>query len=98
MVYKIHLPLALSGIHDVFHISTLRKHVLDPLHIVHFEPLQILEDLKYEEMLVQILDRREQQLRTKTIPLVKVLWRNHNVEEVSWELEPDLRNKYHHLF
>jgi hypothetical protein len=36
---------------------------------------------------VQILDRKEQKLRTKTIALVKVLWRNHDVEEASWKLE-----------
>jgi hypothetical protein len=98
VAYKICLPPALSGVHDVFHISTLRKHVHDPLHIVDFEPLQIQEDLRYEEMPVQILDHKEQKLRTKTIPLVKVLWRNHNVEEASWELEQDIRNKYPYLF
>jgi hypothetical protein len=98
VAYKVELPPALSGIHEVFHVSTLRKHVHDPLHVVDFKPLQVQEDLRYEELSVQILDHKEQQLRTKTIPLVKVLWRNHDVEEVSWELENEIRNKYPHLF
>jgi len=79
-------------------VSTLRKHLHDPLHVVDFEPLQVQDDLRYEELPVQILDRKEQQLRTKTIPFVKVLWRNHDVEEVSWELENEISNKYPHLF
>jgi hypothetical protein len=83
VVYKVELPSALSGIHNVFHVSTLRKHVHDLLHIVDFEPLQVQDDLRYEELPVQILDRKEQQLRIKTIPLVKVFWRNHDVEEAS---------------
>jgi hypothetical protein len=74
VAYKVELPPALSRIHNVFRVSTLRKHVHDPRHIIDFEPLQVQDDLRYEEMPVQILDRKEQQLRTKTIPLVKVLW------------------------
>jgi hypothetical protein len=98
VAYKVELPPALSEIHNVFHVSTLRKHVHDPCHIVDYEPLQVQDDLKYEELPVQILDRKEQQLRTKIIPLVKVLWRNHDVEEAPWELEHEIRTKYPHLF
>jgi hypothetical protein len=47
----------------------------------------------YKELLIQILDCKEQQLKTKTILLVKVLWQNHNIEEASWELEYDTKNK-----
>jgi hypothetical protein len=49
-------------------------------------------------MPIQIMDRKEKQLRAKTIPLVNVLWRNHGVEEASWELEQEMRNRYPHLF
>lgn len=66
--------------------------------MINHEPLDIQPNLTYEELPVQILDRKEQQLRTKTIPLVKVLWRNHGVEEASWELEQQMRDKYPHLF
>jgi hypothetical protein len=72
--------------------------VHDSLHVINFEPLQVKADLKYEEKPVQILDRKVQQLRTKTISLVKVLWQNHEVEEASWELEQEVRSKYPHLF
>jgi hypothetical protein len=63
--------------------------------MINFEPLQVQADLKNEERSMQILDLKEQQLKTKTIPLVKVLWQNHDVEEASWELEQEIKNKYH---
>jgi hypothetical protein len=98
VAYKVELPSSMTGIHDVFHVSQLRKCVHDPLHIISYEPLDIQPDLTYEEVPVRILDHKEQQLRTKTIPLVKVLWRNHNVEEASRELERDMRERHPHLF
>uniref|UniRef100_A0A2N9I829 Reverse transcriptase domain-containing protein n=1 Tax=Fagus sylvatica TaxID=28930 RepID=A0A2N9I829_FAGSY len=73
VAYKLALPPALSGIHNVFHISMLRRYVSDPSHILSYEPLQVQEDLSYEEMPMKILDRKDQVLRNKTIRLVKVL-------------------------
>jgi hypothetical protein len=98
VAYKVALPPELAGVHDVFHVSTLRKYVHDPLHVISYKPKQIHENLSYEEIPTQILDHKEQQLRTKTIPLVKVLWQNHGIEESSWELEQEMRNRYPHLF
>jgi hypothetical protein len=87
LAYKIEMPLNLVGVHNVFHVSQLRKCIHDPSQVINHEPLDIQPNLTYEELPVQILDLKEQQLRTKTIPLVKVLWRSHGVEEASWELE-----------
>ena len=44
-------------------------------------------DTTYEEVPVQILDREIKILRRREIPLVKVIWRNHDMEEATWELE-----------
>ncbi|XP_062172000.1 uncharacterized protein LOC133877627 [Alnus glutinosa] len=76
----------------------LRKCVHDPSQVIRHEPLNIQPNLTYEELPVQILDRKEQQLRTRTIPLVKILWRNYGIEEASWELEQQMQDKYPHLF
>jgi hypothetical protein len=54
--------------------------------------------MTYEETPMRILDRKDQVLRNNSISLVKVLWNNPSVEEVSWELEENIRNKYPHLF
>ena len=81
--YRIALPPALSGIHNVFHESMLRKYIPNPSHVMSYEPLQIRDDLSYEEVLVEILDHKEQVLRNRTISWVKVLWKNHSVKETS---------------
>ncbi|XP_057976048.1 uncharacterized protein LOC131163469 [Malania oleifera] len=70
----------------------------DPSHIISYETLEIGETLSYEEIPIQVLDYKEQELRIKKIPLVKVLWRNHAMEEASGELEEEMRQKYPHLF
>ena len=62
------------------------------------EPVELSDNLNYIEEPVQILDRREQTLRNKSIPLVKVLWRSHTVEEATWESEETMRERYPYLF
>jgi hypothetical protein len=41
MAYRLALPPRLANIHDVFHVSMLRKYILDPSHIICYEPLQL---------------------------------------------------------
>ena len=98
LAYRLALPPNLSSVHDVFHVSMLRKYVYDPTHVIEYEPLVVHENLTYEEKPVRILDRKEQVLRNRVIPLVKVLWRNHAVEEATWEREDEMRAKYSFLF
>ena len=76
----------------------LLKYVSDPTHILSYEHLELDEDLSYEEKPVQILDQKDKVLRTKTISLVKVLWRNSKSEEATWELESEMRERFPELF
>ncbi|KAK8942851.1 hypothetical protein KSP39_PZI009658 [Platanthera zijinensis] len=48
-------------------------------------------------MPVRILDSRDHVLRRKTIPMVKILWKNQDVESATWELESVMRKAYPHL-
>ncbi|GAV80957.1 Chromo domain-containing protein [Cephalotus follicularis] len=98
VAYRLTLPPSLSHIHNVFHVSLLRKYMANPSHVLRVESIQVHEDLSYDEQPVEIMDYKEQVLRTKTIPLVKVLWRNHDMEEATWELEDTMRKEYPHLF
>ncbi|KAL5541347.1 hypothetical protein UlMin_045674 [Ulmus minor] len=98
VAYKLALPPELSSVHNVFHVSMLKKYVSDPSHVLEHEPIQVNEDLTYEEKPVQILDQKDKTLRNKVIPLVKVLWRNHKIEEATWEREDDMRINYPELF
>ncbi|XP_071909748.1 uncharacterized protein [Coffea arabica] len=98
VAYRLELPSSLSRIHDVFHVSMLKRYYPDPAHVVQPEEIEIDEALTYEEKPVQVLDRKVKELRNKQIPLVKILWKNHGVEEATWEMESEMKTKYPELF
>ncbi|KAI5316249.1 hypothetical protein L3X38_045425 [Prunus dulcis] len=98
VAYRLALPPDLSRLHDVFHVSMLRKYIPDPSHVLEEQRIELQEDLTYVEQPVQILDRKMQVLRSREIPLVKVLWRSHTVEEATWESEDQMREQYPYLF
>ena len=83
------LPAELRIVQNVFHVSQLRKYIPDPSHIIEPDPIQLQEDLSYEEQPVQILNRRGKHLHRKMVPLVKVLCANHETSEATWELEQE---------
>ena len=83
VAYILALPSELEKIHNVFHVSMLRRYRSDPSHVVSSETIELRPDLTYEEELVEVLARRVKELRKKRIPLVKVLWRNHKTEEAT---------------
>ncbi|CAN6686273.1 unnamed protein product [Malus baccata var. baccata] len=64
---------------------------VDPSHVIPPQPLEINPDLTYDEEPVTILDWKDKVLRNKTVRLVKVLWRNHSVDEATWETEDRMR-------
>ena len=98
VAYRLALPPSLSAVHNVFHVSMLRKYVADTSHVVDYEPLEIDEHLSYVEQPVEILAREVKMLRNRSIPLVKVLWWNHRMEEATWEREEEMRTRYPELF
>ena len=98
VAYRLELPSSLSRIHDVFHVSMLKKYYPDPTHIVQPEEIEVDETLAYEEKPVRLLDRKVKELRNKQISLVKILWKNHGIEETTWEMEEEMQKKYPELF
>ncbi|KAL5564872.1 hypothetical protein UlMin_028036 [Ulmus minor] len=56
VAFKLALPSELSAVHNVFHISMLRKYISDPSHVLESKPIEVREDLTYDEQPVQILD------------------------------------------
>ena len=79
VVYRLQLPARLGGMHDVFHVSQLKTYCSDPQHVLAIEKIDLQEDLYYREEPVKIIDRKVKLLRTKEIPLVKILWKYHDV-------------------
>ncbi|KAH0784113.1 hypothetical protein KY290_003711 [Solanum tuberosum] len=84
VAYELELPQELAAVHPVFHISMLKKCIGDPSLILPTESVGIKDNLSYEEIPVQILDRQVRKLRTKEVASVKVLWRNQLVEDDIW--------------
>ena len=82
----------------MFHVSMLRKYEPDHSHVLEWSNLDLEADVSYEKRAVQILDKRKHVLRGRSIPLVKVLWSHHEVEEATWEREDDIRSRYPKLF
>ncbi|GMI64566.1 hypothetical protein HRI_000125900 [Hibiscus trionum] len=83
VAYKLRLPQELEKIHNVFHVSLLRRYRLDPSHVMPVEEVELNPDLTYDEEPVEILDSDSKVLRSMTIELVKVLWRHRGVEEAT---------------
>ena len=88
----------MSGVHDVFHVSMLRKYTPDSAHVVDWGQIEVDTDGTFEEGPVCIVDSRDQVLRRKTVGLVLVLWRHYGVEESTWEREDTMRATYPFLF
>ena len=91
VTYRLALPPELENIHNVFHMSMLRRYTLDPSHVVSLETIELRPNLTYKEEPVEILAREVKDLQNKQIPLVKVVWRNHKTEEAMWESEEVMR-------
>ena len=73
MAYQLALPLELEKIHNVYHVSMLRRYMSDPSHAISLETIELRLDLTYEEESVEILAQEVKELRNKRIPLVKVM-------------------------
>ena len=98
VAYRLALPLELAKLHDVFHVSMLRRYHSNDLHILPVQEIQVQEDLSYDEESKAIMAREVKQLRNKQVPLVKLLWQYHGREEATWELEATMRAQYLQLF
>nr|GFB97017.1 putative nucleotidyltransferase, ribonuclease H [Tanacetum cinerariifolium] len=95
--YHLALPPQLLHVHNVFHVSLLGGYKYHPLHVISYPLDQIRADLSYVEEPEIILDRQDRVMRNKTIPFVKILWRNHPEREATWETEESIRTCYPHF-
>ena len=98
MAYRLTLSPELAKLHDVFHVFMLQKYRYDGSHILPVQEIQVQADLSYDEEPKTILAREVKQLRNKQVLLVKVLWKHHGREEVTWEPEATMRAQYPQLF
>ena len=86
------------GVHEVFHVSMLRRYTPDSSHVVDWGEIEVDTDETFEEGPVCIMDSRDQGLRRKAVRLVRGLWQHRRVEESTWECEDTMRATYPFLF
>ena len=98
VAYRLALLPNMSGVHEVFHVSMLRRYTLDPTHVVDWGEIEVDMDGTFEEGPMCIMDSWDQVLRRKTVRLVRVLWQHRGVEEPMWEREDTMRATYPFLF
>jgi hypothetical protein len=98
MTYQLELPDNLSDVHNVFHMSQLKKCLKVPEEQLSMEDLSVQDDLTYTEYLIKILDTLTRVTINKVIKMCKVQWSHHREDEATWEREEELRIDFPHLF
>jgi hypothetical protein len=91
VAYQLELPSQLSDVHDVFHVSQLKKCLQLPEEQIPMEDLDVKEDLSYQEYPIKILETSERVARNKKIKMCKVQWTHHTEEQATWEREEELK-------
>ena len=98
VAYRLSLPQELSNVHNVFHVSNLKKCLSDESAIIPLDEIQVDDRLHFVEKPVEIMDRGAKQLKHSRIPIVKVRWDSRRGHEFTWEREDQIKKKYPHLF
>jgi hypothetical protein len=93
VAYQLELPTRLSDVHNVFHISQLKKCLRVPEEQLPLEELSVQDDLTYTEHPVKILDTLERITRSKRIRMCKVQWSHYTEDEATWEREDELQGE-----
>jgi len=87
VAYRLELPAQLSSVHNIFHVSQLRKCLRVPTKIIEMENVQLEPDLVYPEHPIKIVDHKTRVTRNQTSNFYKVQWSNHSEREATWETE-----------
>jgi hypothetical protein len=98
VAYQLELPPQFSDVHNVFHVSQLKKCLRVPEEHVPMEDLDAKEDLSYEEYPVRILETSERVMRNKKIKMCKVQWSHHTEDEATWEREEESKEEFPSFF
>jgi hypothetical protein len=81
--YKLDLPPSLAGVHDIFHVSQLKKCLKPHVDIVLPKVTPLEADLSYPKHPIKVLDQKDRVTRHKTIKFFKIQWSNHTEEEAT---------------
>jgi hypothetical protein len=94
VAYRLQLPPQLAAVHNVFHVSQLKKCLQVPTEIIDPQTVAIEPDLSYAEHPIRILDTKERNTRRAMIKMYKIQWNHHTEEEATWETEAYLQKHF----
>jgi hypothetical protein len=94
VAYRIQLPKTLSVIHNVFHVSQLKKCLRVPDRTVEVTDVVLEPDLTYSEHPIQVLDQKDRITRRKTVKFYKIQWNQHSEDEATWETQDFLDKNF----
>jgi hypothetical protein len=94
IAYRLQLPPQLAAIHNIFHLSQLKKCIKIPTKVINFQTIKIESDLSYTEHPIKILDTKERSTRRETVRMFKIKWNHHTEEEATWETESYLQHNF----
>jgi hypothetical protein len=92
--YQVELPAKLSGVHNVFHVSQLKRCLKPPTDVVIEDTVPLESDLMYKAYPIKILGQQDRVIRNKTTRFYKIQWNEHSEDEATWEREDFLRANY----
>ncbi len=98
VAYQLELPPQLSDVHDVFHVSQLKKYLCVPEEQLPMEDLDAKEILSQQEYPVKVLETSKRVTRNKKNKMCKVQWSNHTEEEATWEKADQLKAEFPDIF
>ncbi|MCI46415.1 hypothetical protein A2U01_0067655, partial [Trifolium medium] len=96
VAYRLALPPSMSGMHDVFHVSQLRKFIPDSSVTMDLNSIELEPNMTFQP--VQFVDRDMRNLRNRSIPMVEVVWEGSPDGKATWELKSKMLKHYSHLF
>jgi hypothetical protein len=94
VAYRLQLSPQLAAIHNVFHVSQLKKYISVPTEIIDTQSIDIEPDLSYKEHPIRILDTKERSTRRATVKMFKIQWNHHTEEVATWETEDYLHKNF----
>ena len=94
MAYRVRLPPQLSAIHNIFHVSQLKKCVRVPTEIIEQQEILVEPYHSYIEYPLKVLDQKERSTQRKIVKMYKVQWSHHTEEEATWETESYLNQNF----
>jgi hypothetical protein len=94
MSYQVELSAKLSGVHNVFHVSQLKRCLKPPTEVVIKDTIPLEPDLTYKTYPIKILNQQDRVTSNKTTRFYKIQWNDHSEDEATWEHEEFLRSNY----